>query len=117
MTTAETKNLLTHEHDPSEDTVEDLAAHTPTAESGSESTRTRRDPWFIHLLDAFPIRRLADTGVWRIILQISLFFGCTWLAIWMSWPSGKLPSWLPLAVRRLCVVYAGVTPLTIPVLK
>jgi len=113
MTTAETKNLLTPE--PSEDTVEEgLAAYTPTAEGGFESTRKWRNPWFIHLSDAFPIRRLAATGVWRIILKISLLFGCTWLAIWMFWPSRKLPSWLPLAVRRflgrLCRCRAAYDP-------
>lgn len=99
MNAAETRNLLTHEHEPSEDTVEEgLAAHTPSAEGGFESTRKRS--WFIRLSDAFPIRRLTASGFWRLILGISLLFGCVWLAIWMFWPTGKLPSGrVPLAVR------------------
>jgi hypothetical protein len=104
MTTAETNNLLTHEHEPSEDTVEEgLTAYNVTAEVGFESTRKWRHPGFIQLSGAFPIRRLAGTGVWRIIRKISLLFGCTWLAIWMFWPSGMFPSrQLPLAVRCSC---------------
>lgn len=106
MSTTETRNLLTHEHEhePSEDIVEEgLAAYPPTTAGGFtcfKSARKRRASWFIHLSDAFLIRRLVGTDVRRVILKVSLLFGCTWLAIWIFWPSGKWSRGL--TVRCFC---------------
>lgn len=122
MSTAETRNLLAHEYEPSDDTAveEGLAGYTPTTASGFtcfESTQERRVPWFSHLSDAFTIRRLrGSTGAWRLIYKLSLLFGCIWLAVWIFWPSGRLPpSELPLAVRSLFL--QDVVPLTVLFLK
>ena len=106
MTTAKSRNLLIREQDPSEDTIEGgLAGYSPTREPKEhdfEKTGKRRDPWFIRLFNTFPIRRrLAGTGSWRVILKVSLIFGCTWLGIWTFRTSAIFPL-LPLAVRYLC---------------
>jgi len=113
MTSAETRNLLTHLHDPSEDKIEDgLAADTLAAEDDFEIIQKRRDHWLIRLAGAFSMRRPpAATGLRRLILKISLLFGCLLLAIWIFWSSGMLPAWQSrLPVRYLCRSRAAYDP-------
>lgn len=105
MTKAETRNLLTNEHGPSEDTIEGgLVAYVHLAEDGVESRWRRRDTWLIRLSDALQMkRRVAGVGFSGIIIKVSLLFGCILLAIWIFWHSGTLPArWLRFAVRYLC---------------
>ena len=119
MTIPETRNLLTNERDPSEDTIEGgLAEYIPVAGDGFEGTRKPRGPWLIRMSHALQMRSwVTGAGFGGIILNVSLLFGCTLLAIWVFWSSRILlarSSRLPVGhLCRQCATYGSFSQINI----